>query len=265
MPSQFVPLLRNEITKAAHRRLPYFGVIAMGLLCVVVYFVAGGLNSSSTANGWGYLAFSMQLLFTDLGPIFIINFAALLLAQETGSGTIRAALAAPVHRWELYAAKAAVGLLYMVVLSIVSLVVSIALAKVHYNFGAVEDSFGVVYGRGKMFHEFLFGYALSLIPLVALVAYGLFISTIVKTPGTAVAVGTSSLFIIDFTKNLVGLGPYIFTKDIAYPWILLLQLAQGMDCQWQPELGRMIILSAVFAVVAFGAGLVIFAREDLNH
>jgi hypothetical protein len=66
-------------------------------------------------NAWGYLAFSMQLVFTDLGPIFIINFAAMLLSQETGTGTIRAALAAPVHRWELYAAKAAVGLLYMLV------------------------------------------------------------------------------------------------------------------------------------------------------
>jgi hypothetical protein len=63
----------------------------------------------------------------------------------------------------------------------------------------------------------------------------------------------------------VGLAPYVFTKDIGYPWVVLLQLAQGMDYQWQPELGRMIWLSVAFTVVAFGAGLVIFVREDLNH
>jgi ABC-type transport system involved in multi-copper enzyme maturation permease subunit len=264
MRNQFIPLLRNEITKAARRRLPYFGIACTGLLCVVIFLAAGRL-SATTSNAWGYLAFSMQLVFTDLGPVFIINFAAMLLSQETGNGTIRAALAAPVHRWELYLAKFAVGVLYMLVLSAAVLVFSAALAKVNYDFGAVGDSFGVIYSREKAWHEFLFGTLLSWIPLTALVTFGLFISTIIRTPGTAVSVATGSLFIIDFTKNLVGLGPYIFTKDIGYPWIVLLQLAQGTDFQWQPELSKMIILSVVFAVVAFSAGLMIFVREDLNH
>ena len=66
-------------------------------------------------QAWGYTAFLIHLVFTDLGPIFVIVFSAMLLTEETG--TIRAALAAPMHRWELYLAKAAVGLLYMLVLS----------------------------------------------------------------------------------------------------------------------------------------------------
>ena len=265
MHSQFLPLLRNEITKAVNRRLPYFGLFCVGLLCLAIYVAGGRLNNSSTANGWAYLAFSMQLVFTDLGPIFIINFAATLLSQETGNGTIRAALAAPVNRWELFAAKAAMGLLYMLVMSAVALLFSIVLAKINYHFGDVGDSFGVVYGRERILREFLLGYALSLIPLVPLVAFGLFISTIIRTPGTAVSVATASLLIVDFTKNLVGLEPYIFTKDIGYPWVVLLQLASGTGYQWQPEVWRMVVLSSVFAIVAFGAGLIIFVREDLNH
>jgi ABC-type transport system involved in multi-copper enzyme maturation permease subunit len=265
MRSQFLPLLRNEITKAVHRRLPYFGIFCVGLLCLVIYVAGGRLNNSSTANGWAYLAFSMQLVFTDLGPIFIINFAATLLSQETGNGTIRAALATPVNRWELFAAKAAMGLLYMLVLSAVALVFSVVLARINYHFGDVGDSFGVVYSRGRTLHEFLLGYVLSWIPLVPLVALGLFISTVIRTPGTAVSVATASLLIVDFTKNLVGLEPYIFTKYISYPWVVLLQLASGTDYQWQPEVWRMVVLSAVFAIVAFAAGLIIFVREDLNH
>src|SRR6185369_17539650 len=97
--NQFPALLLNEITKAARRKLPYFGLLAVGLLCGVIYFVAGQLSSAATANAWGYVGFSMQLEFTDIGPIFIIVFAAMLVAEETGTGTIRAALAAPVHRW----------------------------------------------------------------------------------------------------------------------------------------------------------------------
>jgi ABC-type transport system involved in multi-copper enzyme maturation permease subunit len=207
----------------------------------------------------------MQVVFTDIGPIFIIVFSGMLLAEETGTGTIRAALASPVHRWELYLAKAAVGVIYTIVLSFAALLFSMALAKIHYHFGAVSDSFGVVYGRGRATRQFVLGFVLSWIPLCALVMYGLFISTIVRTPGAAVAVGISTLFLVDLTKHLIGLDPYIFTRYIGQPWVILQQLAQGMDYQWHPSTGRMIVLSGVYAVVAFGAGLTIFVREDLNH
>jgi ABC-2 type transport system permease protein len=265
MSTQFLPLLRNEVAKAARRKVPYFGVFVIGLLCVIIYFVAGSLSSAATANAWGYVVFSMQLVFTDLGPICIIVFAAMLVAEETGSGTIRAALAAPVHRWELYLAKAVTGLLYMLVLSAAALVFSAAMAKIHYHFGAVGDAYGVVYSRNQALKEFLVGYGLSWIPLSALVMYGLLISTMIRVPGAAVAVGISSLFLIEFTKHLVGLDPYIFTRYITYSWLTLLEFAQGMDYQWCPEVWKMVALSGVSAVVTFGAGLIIFVRQDLNH
>jgi ABC-2 type transport system permease protein len=265
MSSQLVPLLRNEIAKAARRKLPYFGLFALGLMSVLVYFIAGGLSNASTANAWGYIGFSMQLLFSDIGPIFVIVFAAMLVSEETGTGTIRAALAAPVYRWELYAAKAVTGLLYMMIFSAAALLFTTAMAGIHYRFDAVGDSAGVVYSRNQVMHELLVGYALSWIPLGALVMYGLLISTLIRSAGAAVAVGITTLFIIDFTKHLVGIDPYIFTRYIDYPWMNLQQIAQGMDYQWRPEIWRMITLSVVSAVITFGAGLIIFVRRDLNH
>ena len=265
MSSQFLPLLRNEIAKAVRRKVPYFGIFLVGLVCVIVYFVAGALSNVATANAWGYVVFSMQLVFTDIGPICIIMFAAMLVAEETGSGTIRAALAAPVHRWELYLAKAVTGLLYMLVLSAAALLFSAVLAKIHYHFGAVGDSYGVVYSRNQALKEFLVGYGLSWIPLSALVMYGLLISTMIRSSGAAVAVGISSLFLIELTKHLVGLDPYIFTRYINYSWQTLLEFAQGMDYQWAPAVWKMIALSGVSAIVTFTAGLIIFVRQDLNH
>jgi ABC-2 type transport system permease protein len=265
MHNQFILLLRNEVAKAARRKLSYFGILAVGLACVVAYFFAGQLSNAATANAWGYVSFSMQVVFADIGPIFIIVFAAMLLAEETSTGTIRAALAAPVHRWELYLAKAVTGLFYMMVLSAAALLFSAALAKIHYQFGAVGDSFGVVYGRNQVMQQFLMGYALSWIPLTALVMFGLLISTMVRSPGAAVAVGISTLYLIDFTKPLVGLDPYIFTRYISYSWLNLLQIAQGMDYQWRQEVWKMIALSGVSAIVTFSAGLILFVRQDLNH
>lgn len=264
MRSQLLPLVRNEVAKAARRKLPYFGIFALALLALLIYVVAGHLTNTVN-NGWGYIAFSMQCLFADIGPLFVIVFSGMLVAEETGSGTIRAALVVPVDRWELFLAKAVTAFAYALVLSAAGLLFTIVLSRLHYRLGPVADSFGVVYSRPQALRQFLLGYALSWIPLCALAMYGLFISTIIRSPGAAVAVGVSTIFLIDFTKNLIGLDAYIFTKYIGYPWTTLAQLAQGMEMQWQPDVWKLVTLSAAWAVSAFGAGLVIFTREDLNR
>ena len=260
-----MPLLQNEVAKAARRKLPYFGIFTVAVMCVIIYFIAGRVNNLATANAWGYIGFSMNLVFADIGPIFVVMFAAMLVAEETGAGTIRAALAAPVYRWELYLAKAGTGLLYMLVLSTAAVLFSAALARIHYHFGAVGDSAGIVYGRNHALQELLASFALSWIPLSALVMYGLLISTMVRSPGAAVSVAVSTMILIDFTKHLVGLDPYIFTRYITYSWLTFQQMAQGMDYQWRPEVWKMITLCGVSAVVTFGAGLILFVRQDLNH
>ncbi|MBN1508640.1 MAG: ABC transporter permease [Sedimentisphaerales bacterium] len=264
MRSQIVPLLRNEITKAIRRKLPYFGLFMGGLICVFSYVVADQTGSENTASAWGYVALSMQLVFADIGLIFVLVFAAMLMSDETRSGTIRAALAAPLHRWELYVAKAITGLLYMIAMSLVCLVLSALLARGHYRFGPIADSLGEIYSRRMVLVHSLFAWVLSWVPLAAIVFYGLFLSAIIRSSGAAVAVSIGTLYVIDFTKHLVGLDPYIFTRYIVYPWQIVGQIAQGVDYQWQPEIWKMLGLCGVYAVGAFVGGLVLFLRQDLN-
>ena len=133
-----------------------------------------------------------------------------------------------------------------------------------YGFGAVSDSFGVVFGRGTMVKAFVAGSGLSLVPLCALVVYGLFISTVVRSAGAAIAVCISSIYLIDFTKHLLHFDAWVFTKYINYPWVILQSAAQGVDFQWQPEAGRALLLCGAYTICLFAAGLVIFVREDLN-
>jgi len=264
MPSQLLPLLRNETVKAIRRKLPYFGLLMGGLICVLTYVVADEIGTANTANAWGYVALSMQLVFTDIGLIFVLVFAAMLMADETRSGAIRAALAAPLYRWEFYLAKAATGLLYMIAMSLVCLVLSILLARAHYGFGPVADSLGEIYSWKMVLANFLLAWVLSWVPLAAIVFYGLFLSTIVRSSGAAVAVSIGTLYVIDFTKHLVGLDPYVFTKYIGYPWQVLGQIAQGVGYQWQPEIWKMLGLCGAYGVVAFVGGLILFVRQDLN-
>ena len=265
MVSHFVPLLQNEIAKAARRKLSHFGFFIVGLVCVIIYFIAGINGAAAATNAWAYLGFSMQIIYSHIGPIFVVTFAAKLLSDETGTGTIHAILASPVYRWELYLAKAAAGCLYMAALSLVALLFSLSLASIHYQFGPVSDAAGIIYGRNQALHEFLLSYALSWLPWTAFVMYGLLISTLIRSPGAAVSVAISLMVVLDFTKNLLGLDPYLFTRYTDYSWLVLQQLAQGMDFQWRPEVWKMAGLCGVSATVAFFAGLAVFVRQDLNH
>ena len=86
----------------------------------------------------------------------------------------------------------------------------------------------------------------------------------IRSSGAAVAVSIGTLYVIDFTKHLVGLDPYIFTRYITYPWQILGQIAQGVEYQWQPEIWKMLGLCGAYGVGTLLAGLLLFLRQDLN-
>ena len=264
MSSPFLRALENEIAKAARSKIAWFGLAVSGALCSIVFAVSRQVLPGAASNAWGFMTLSMQLVFTDIGLIFVIVFGAMLIAEETRSGTIRSVLTCPIHRSEFYAAKAAIALLHAVLLSLVVLAVSAGLAGLRYGFGPVADDLGVVYGRGEVLENFLLACFLSWVPLAAMAMYALLVSTLIEGSGAAVAVGIGSVYLIDFTKPLLGIDRYVFTRYIGYPWQVMHQVAQGVDYQWQPEVWRMAALCGASALVAFALGLGVFVRRDLN-
>lgn len=263
MASMVMPLLRNELTKAVRCKLPYFGFFTASLICVLTYIVTKEANTENL-NGWGFVSLSMQLVFTDIGLIFIAIFSAMLISEETGFGTARTILSTPIFRWEYYLAKVITGLLYTFVMLITTLVVSICLGMLNYKFGDVVDSMGTIYGQKEVVRNFAFALFLGGIPLASVVTYGVFISTIVRKSGQAVAITIGTIYLIDFTKHIIGIDSYIFTKYIGFSWRVFSQLAQGVDYQWSPEVWKMITMSGIYCFITFAAGLVIFAKHDLN-
>jgi ABC-type transport system involved in multi-copper enzyme maturation permease subunit len=264
MNNMVIPLLHNEIAKAARTKLPYFGLMVTSVLCFLIFVVTGAVLDGETLNAWGYTSLSMQLVFTDIGLIFIAVFASMLIAEETAFGTVRAVLSSPLLRWEFYTAKVLTGLLYAVVMSVVSLVISACLGSVNYQFGDVADSMGMIYANKEVLLNFIMAFFLSWVPLAALVMYGIFVSTAVRKSGQAVAVAIGTIYLIDFTKHIVGIDPYIFTRYIGFSWRIFNQVAQGVDYQWSPEVWKMIAMSLIYCFVMFAGGLVIFSKRDLN-
>ena len=264
MPNMVLPLLRNEISKASRTKLPYFGIIGAVIVCILAFVVTKEVGSEATVNGWGYVTFSMQIVFSDIGLIFVAVFSAMLIAEETSSGTARVLLSSPVLRWELYLAKVLTGLLYALIISITSLIISACLGSFRHQFGDIADSAGLIYGKNEVFANFLVALFLSWLPMASTVLYGIFVSTIIKKSGQAVAVAIGTIYLIDFTKHFIGIDSYVFTRYLGFSWGIFHQVAQGVDYQWLPAAWKMIVVSLIYCFVAFTLGLAIFTKRDLN-
>lgn len=259
-----LPLLRNEISKASRTKLPYFGIIGAVIVCVLAFAVTKEVGTGQTVNGWGYVTLSMQFVFSDIGLIFVAVFSAMLIAEETSSGTARTLLSSPVLRWELYLAKVLMGLLYAMIISIASLIASICLGSLRYQFGDIADSAGLIYGKNEVLANFLVAFFLSWLPLASTVLYGILVSTIIRRSGQAVAVAIGTIYLIDFTKHFIGIDSYVFTRYLGFSWGIFHQVAQGVDYQWLPTAWKMIAVSLIYCLVTSALGLAIFTKRDLN-
>jgi len=256
-------LLRNEIDKALHAKIAYLGIAATSLVSIVIFF---GINMDEIGfiNAWAFTGMVMQAVFAEIGLIFTALFAALLVAEEIGTGTIRIVLASPVRRRDVYLAKVGAGVLFMIMLSTTTLLLTLALAPFKYAFGPVADTVGVIYQTREVLLNFILAFVASWIPLTAVVTFGVFLSTITTKPGVAVATTLGSLVLAETVRHFIDIGPYLFTSYLGTPWVIFHDLAQGVDYQWCPRIWQCIGVSSVYALIAFAAGLFVFCRRDLN-
>ncbi|MBT4816456.1 MAG: ABC transporter permease [Lentisphaerae bacterium] len=256
-------LLRNELTKTLRTRFLWASVAAVGFVCVVM-FLTIRRDDIGEINGWVYVGLVMQGVFAEVGSILIAAFSAMLMAEETATGTIRTALTAPIRRRELYLAKAGSGLLYMILVSAFALLLSLALAGLKYTFGPISDSAGVIYSTSEVVRNLVWAYALSWIPLGTLVLFGLCMSALTTRSGPAISLTVGSIILVESLKHFVEIGPFLFTQYIGAPWVVFHEVAQGVDYQWLPGMWRVGAVCGVYSVACFCLGLWRFCRRDMN-
>jgi ABC-type transport system involved in multi-copper enzyme maturation permease subunit len=264
MQSKILPLLHNEFVKLAHRKLPWLGVLGVGLVCLSVYHFTSGVEGRDTLNAWGFIGFSMQAGFTDVGLIFIAIFAATLLADETGAGTIKIMLTQPLTRKEFLLGKVFVGLAYMLFLSGMALAFSFLLGGMKYSFGDIADPSGLIYTQKTVIYNLTLAFILSWFPLATVVFFGLFISSLTKASGQAIGAAVGVLVLVETGKHFIDFGPYVFTTYINAPWVIFHEITQGVSYTWRPEIWKLLGVSTLYSVVFFSLSLIIFCKRDMN-
>jgi ABC-2 type transport system permease protein len=268
-PSTLV-VYRWELRKLASQVRTYLG---LGLLAVLplIFVVFESLHHqhdrrdnifATQITQSGLATPVLMLLF--MSGFFLPVVAALvggdIFSNEDGNGTLKTILTRSVDRGQIFAAKALAAMTYAVLAVLVAATVSTVAGVISWGFHSITTYSGTVVSAPEGLLLVFAANMAYLIPLFAIVAIGLLLSTATRNSAAAV-VGTIGLvillFIIAQIPGLEGIRPYLLTEQLEN-WQGLLRT----PTYWAP-ITHSAWVCALYGLPALFAGYLVLLRRDV--
>ena len=193
-------------------------------------------------------------------PVVAALVAGDIFSNEDGNGTLKTILTRSVDRGQVFAAKTLAALSYAVLAVLVAASVATIAGIASWGFHSVRTYSGTLVSAPEALLLVAGANAAYLIPLFAVAAIGLMLSTVTRNSAAAV-VGTIGivilLFIIAQIPGLESIQPYLLTEQFQ-AWQGLLRT----PTDWAP-IAHSAWLCALDGVPALLAGYLVFLRRDV--
>jgi ABC-2 type transport system permease protein len=193
-------------------------------------------------------------------PVVAALVAGDIFSNEDGNGTLKTILTRSVDRGQVFAAKTLAALSYAVLAVLVAASVATIAGIASWGFHSVRTYSGTLVSAPEALLLVAGANAAYLIPLFAVAAIGLMLSTVTRNSAAAV-VGTIGivilLFIIAQIPGLESIQPYLLTEQFQ-AWQGLLRT----PTDWAP-IAHSAWLCALYGVPALLAGYLVFLRRDV--
>jgi ABC-2 type transport system permease protein len=262
---------RWEVRKLVSQKRTYLG---LGLAVILpVIFVVSQLVRSDHGHP-GDTIFAAEIFQSGLAtPLLMLTFEAAfflpliaalvagdIVAAEDGNGTLKTILTRSVDRGQVFAAKALVAISYAALAVFTSAIVATIAGVASWGFHSVRTLSDTVVSAQKALLLIFVANACFLIPLLAVVAIGVLLSTITRNSAAAV-VGTLGvtlvLAIVSQIPGLSSLNPYLLTTQY-FAWHGLLRT----PTDWAP-IAHSAWVCALYALPSLFVGYLVFLRRDV--
>lgn len=270
MLSSVARLFSTEMTKTWRTKFPYLGIAASALMALVAQKQIEAFSRASRPTFAEYLSTSINLSSTWIIPIFSTIFASMIVAAETSRGTLRTILVRPVSRADFLTAKLLMAIFYLLVLFAANLAVALIIGK-NLPWQAIgEDRPDLLPGGGAQIALFAIAVGLSLLPQIATVVYGVFVSVMSVNVATAIGFALGLLFTLQIAKEKVRFGDFeldqwIFSSYYDTAVGIATGKAQGVYEAWNDTKVYFLVGTSVLtALVLAGIAYARFTRRDLN-
>jgi ABC-2 type transport system permease protein len=262
---------RWEMRKLISQKRTYLGLglaVILPLIFVIVQRLHNGhghdrgniFASHITQSGLATPVLMLLFLSVFMLPLIASLVAGDIVAAEDGNGTLKTILTRSVDRGQVFTAKMLAAFAYATLAVFLSAVVATVAGVASWGFHHVVTFSGSVVSAPEGLLLVFASNACYLIPLFAVVSFGLLLSTVTRNSAAAV-VGTIGLtillFIIAQIPGLEGIKPYLLTEQYEN-WHGLLRT----PTDWAPILHSLWVC-ALYAGASLSAAYLVFLRRDV--
>jgi ABC-2 type transport system permease protein len=264
-------VLRWELAKLRRQKRTYLGLGASAL--VPILFVLA-IHFRHRHGRGGEFAFASYLDRSGLAvPLVILLFGAVwmfplitalvagdIFASEDHNGTLKTILTRSLERWQIFAGKALAATAYAIVAILLDGTVAVIAGTIQSGFNSLQSLSGTIVSAPKSLELVYASLLIYLIPILAIVAIGLLLSSLTRNSAAAV-VGTlmvSLLFqLIGILPGLSGTQPYLLSTQFS-AWQGLLRT----PIDWAPVI-RAAWVCAMYGIPSLAAAYLVFLRRDV--
>jgi len=275
-------LIRLEWIKTFKKWRTYIGFIAIGVLIPLMFFglkMDGGrflINTpdykileqnffmiGNLLNGYFVSYLAMFFLMVHV-PFLIVLVAGDQVAGEATAGTLRMILIRPPSRLQIMTAKAAISIIYTLILVFFLAILSLGMGLLMFGAGdlLVMEKGLLIFPKDQALVRFLMAYALSALSMSVIAALALLLSVLVENAigpiiGTmaivVVAVIISETPIVLFQK----IKPFLFTTYTKV-WQKVFAIPLPIH-----EILLSIVYLFLFLILFFGLAFLVFNKKDV--
>ncbi len=262
---------RWELRKLLAQKRTFLG-LGIAVAVPIIFVVALMADSSGGPEGvpFGSLVretgLAIPLVCLAFGSLWLLPLVTALVAgdivaNEDQNGTLKTILTRSVERWQVFAGKAFAALSYAALALALYVGTALLLGGLAFGFDPVTLLSGTTVSVGRGLTLLGAGTLAYLLPVTAIAAIALFLSTVTRNSAAAV-VGTlmASLVmqVLGALAALDWLDPYLLSSQFN-AWQGLLR----DPADWDPVI-RAAWVSAAYAVPALFAALTAFVRRDVT-
>jgi ABC-2 type transport system permease protein len=267
-----VTVYRWELRKLVAQKRTFIGLgsaLAVPLIFVIALVADNDGGGPDDLPFWGLVTetgFAVPLVCLSFGafwllPLLTALVAGDIVATEDHNGTLKTILTRSVERWHVFAGKVLAALTYTAVLLAIYVSVGLVVGGLVWGFDPLTTLSGTRIDAGRALFLTALGTLAYLLPLSAIAAIGLLLSTVTRNSAAAV-VGTLmvSIFmqIIAAISALDALDPYLLSTQFnAWQGIL----REPID--WDPIV-RSAWVCGGYALPSLAWALTAFLRRDVT-
>lgn len=259
-------LIKIELEKMIHKRSAlWVAIIILAIQIGAAFFEhSARLANDDLGTGFQIAVFSLKICL-QLLALIILAFSSMTLSEEIATGTAKIILVRDVKRRNFILGKFIALVCLSTLLIVFYHLISLVLGHFLGGLTAITEGDYLLFSASELSTAFFGGMALTVFAMIALIAFGCFISILIKGSGGAVATGIVIYFFMQILSQMNLFQKYLFTRYLFLPVDNMAKLVEGIYVDWARYAGWTIGVSSVSILVFLALSIIIFNKRDVWH